>query len=114
MFFIQFLLSFFQTNDILALPMSINAKKHFILGRALFLHTIKHLDDLEFHLRLFPEYQQKRLNLKQWFNLKLQLTFGVITMILRESKLRGELIDNRIRHCYNGEVMNRINGGGAL
>lgn len=105
MLFIQLLLSYISINDIIALPVKIEVKKHFILGRALFCFALLHLGNLELHLKLMPEYQKPKLSLKQWFNLKLQQSFAIINMLLRESKLKGELIDNRIRHCFI------INGG---
>jgi hypothetical protein len=103
-FFLQFILSFISINDIMNLPMKIHTQKYFILGRALFVHTIRYMNDIDFHLRLNPEYQKKGLTFRQWFYLKLQLSFGIISMILRESRLKGELIDNRIIHCFRAQV----------
>lgn len=99
--FLQIVLSFITIVDILNFPLRINSKKYLILGRALFVHTLQNLGNMELHLRLIPEYQKKSLTFKQWFNLKLQLSYGVISMMLRESHLKGELIDNRIQHCFN-------------
>lgn len=100
MFFIQLVLSYISINDIINLPLSINAKKHLILGRALFSHALMQIGNIEFHLRLLPEFQEPRLSLRKWFALRLQQSFAIICMLLRESKLKGELIDNRILHCY--------------
>ncbi|MFO7659931.1 MAG: hypothetical protein R6V77_03370 [Candidatus Cloacimonadaceae bacterium] len=100
MFFIQLTLSYISINDIIALPLSIDAKKHLILGRALFSHALLQIGNIEFHLRLLHEFQKPRLSLRLWFALRLQQSFAIIIMLLRESKLKGELIDNRIRHCY--------------
>jgi hypothetical protein len=99
--FLQFILSYICINDILKLPMNINIKKYFILGRALFVHTMQNLNNIEFYIKLMPEYQKKGLSFRQWFYLKLQLSYCIIIMILRESHLKGELIDNRIKHCFN-------------
>ncbi len=99
-FFIQIILSYVSINDIITLPLSIDAKKHLILGRALFNHAITQIGNIELHLRLLPEFQRSRLSLKQWFRFKLQQSFAIICMLLREAKLKGELIDNRIQHCY--------------
>ncbi len=100
MFVMQLLLSYISINDILSLPMKILRKRYLLLGRALFVHSVKYIVELEFHLKLMPEYQSKRLSFRQWLRFKLQLSLGIILMILRESKLKGELIDNRIKHCF--------------
>jgi hypothetical protein len=80
--------------------MSINKKKYLLLGKSLFVFSVKSITEIEFHLKLMPEYQTKRLTLKQWFIFKLQVSMALIIMVLRESKLKGELIDNRIKHCF--------------
>jgi hypothetical protein len=105
--FLQIVLSFIQTNDILNLPLKIDTKKYFILGRALLIHATDNLDNLQFYLKLMPEYQVSKLSLKQWFFLKLKLTHGIISMLMRESRIKGELIDNRIKHCFKAkEILN--------
>lgn len=101
LFVLQLLLSYISMNDIITLPMKISGKRYLILGRALFIHSVKYVEELEFHLRLLPEYQKKRLSFVQWFRFKLQLSLAIIVMLLRESKLKGELIDNRIMHCFS-------------
>lgn len=100
LFTIQFLLSYISMSDVFSLPMNINKKKYLLLGRALFVHSIKFVVELEFHLKLMPIYQKERLVLKEWIRFKLQLTLAVILMLLHESKIKGELIDNRIIHCF--------------
>jgi hypothetical protein len=104
MFFIQVLLSYISMQDILSLPMQMNKKRYLLLGRALFVHSIQYIEALEFHLKLMPEYQKPGLTLLQWFRLKLQLSLAVIMMVLRESKIKGELIDNRILHCFKEQI----------
>jgi len=100
LFVMQLLLSYITVTDILSLPLPINRKRYLLLGRALFVHAIKYIEELDFHLKLMPEYQSKRLTFRQWFRLKLQLSLAVIVMVLRESQIKGELIDNRIKHCF--------------
>jgi len=104
MFFIQVLLSYISMQDILSLPMKMTKKRYLLLGRALFVHSIQYIEALEFHLKLIPEYQKHRLTFMQWFRLKLQLSLAVIMMVLRESKIKGELIDNRILHCFKEQT----------
>jgi hypothetical protein len=96
----QFILSFISMQDILNLPFGIRYKKSMILGRALFIHSLKHWEEVEAFLHLIPEYQKTKLSFRQWYWLKLQLTLALFFMILRESYQKGELIDNRIRHCF--------------
>lgn len=98
--FIQYILSFVRMSDIISLPLSISKKRYLLLGRALFTIAVKSISEIEFHLKLIPEFQKSRLTLKQWFRFKLQLTMALILMILRESEVRGNLIDNRVRHCF--------------
>lgn len=107
MLFFQFILSFVSMQNILNLPYGMRFKKSMILGRALFIHSLRYLEEMEDFLKLMPEYQKHRLSFRQWYRLKLQLTLALIFMLLRESYLKGELIDNRIRHCFDfqsGEV----------
>jgi len=98
--YVQLIISYIRIEDIISLPYSMKYKKGIILGKALFRQAIEYVGELEFHLKLLPEYQIKHLSLSQWFKFKLQLTFAVIIMLLRESKTKGELIDNRIKHCF--------------
>jgi len=99
-FFFQYILSYITMNDIISLPLSVYHKRYLILGRSLFIHSVNNIGNLELHIKLMPEYQKKRLTIKQWFYIKLQLTMSLIIMVLRESRIKGELIDNRIRHCF--------------
>ncbi|HOD17528.1 MAG TPA: hypothetical protein PLF50_02000 [Candidatus Cloacimonadota bacterium] len=99
--FFQFILSFIEMKDILSLPVSMRSKKVIILGKTLFVLALDSIGNLDLHLRLMPEYQKKRLTLRQYFFLKLQLSLALIMLLLREAKLKGELIDNRILHCFN-------------
>lgn len=108
MFFIQFIISLFSINDVFSLPMSIYKKKYLLLGRALFVYAVKNLTELESHLRLMPEYQTKKMTFKKWFFFKLQITMALIIMVLRESQIKGELIDNRIKHCFADANKERI------
>jgi hypothetical protein len=100
MFFVSYLLAFITLQDIIGLPMPIQYKKVLILGRALFLSITGSLTELELHLRLIPDYQFRRLPLKLWFRLKLQLSMSIIILLIRDSHYQGEMIDNRIKHCF--------------
>ncbi len=102
MFFFQLVLSLVSMRDIIGLPLKMSVRKHIILGRALFCLALQQNANLEFHLRLLPEYQNKRLSLRQLFLFKLQQALAIIILLLREARLKGELIDNRIRHCHPG------------
>lgn len=100
MLYVQLILSFISINDLLQLPFSIHYKKVLILGKALFTAAIHSVSDLELQLRLLPQFQKPHLSVKQWFRFKLTLSLALIIMLLRESKQKGELIDNRIKHCF--------------
>ncbi len=98
--FFQFALSFITLEDVISLPFRIHSKKYLLLGRALFNHAVNSLENLEMHLHIIPEYQVVKLKPKQYLALKLQLTYSILCLLIRESRLKGEMIDNRIKHCF--------------
>ena len=98
--FLQLLLAFISLKDILGLPINIHKLKYLILGKALYEKSLNSFQELELHLLLIPEYQVRKHTLPMWFRMKLLLSFALIKMLLSESQKKGELIDNRIKHCF--------------
>lgn len=100
LFVIQLSYSFSSFSDLLALPLSINSKKYFILGKALYHTAFSSYSRLSLHISLIPTHQAAPKSRRQEFRLKLSYLLALLYLILRESRIKGELIDNRIRHCY--------------
>ncbi|GAK51176.1 hypothetical protein U14_02418 [Candidatus Moduliflexus flocculans] len=100
---LSLLLSWFQVNDVLALPIPIRYTKALILGRSLFTKARGALDEIDLHLRHFPDQRflpaRWHLRLFAAFQRQLLLVLTLIFYILEEAEIQGELIDNRITHC---------------
>ncbi len=97
---LQFLLSFIQIDELLRIPLPVKYMKFLILAKTLYSLAFENIRTMELHLHLLPEFQTGKKRFRDWFHLKLQLTLCVFLLLLNESKIRGELIDNRIRFCY--------------
>ena len=97
------LLSWIRIDDVLALPIPIRYAKALILGRSLFAKAQGALDDIDLHLRHFPDQRflpaRWHLRLFSAFQRQLLLVLTLIFYILEEAEIQGELIDNRITHC---------------
>ncbi len=99
-FLIQILFSYFTVQDILKLPIGIHHLKVVILGRTLYLLALDSLQNLELHIASVPTNQSQTSKLKLFLHKKLALILALLFMVVKESQIGGELIDNRIRHCY--------------
>jgi hypothetical protein len=97
---IQLLISFFTLQDVMKLPIGIQRQKVIILARTLYIHALGVLDDFEFHIDGIPTNQVTGRSLKQYVHKKLALILALLFMVIKESQIGGELIDNRIRHCF--------------
>ena len=98
--FLQFVLSFITLKEILSLPIRIKYLKALILGRSLFTYATSQIQRIDFYINLIPYYQQNRLKTQDKFKQKIVLIVALVDVVLKESELLGELIDNRIKHCY--------------
>ncbi len=103
LFVIQLSYSFSSFSDLLALPLSIHSKKYFILGKALYHTAFSSYSRLSLHISLIPTHQAAPKSWIQEFRLKLIYLLALLYLILRESRIKGELIDNRIRHCHGSD-----------
>lgn len=98
-----FLLSFITMEDIFALPMAVGRKKYLLLGSSLYSTSRNAMEDIELHTSLFPENQQQKRSMGGRFRRQLISILTLIFYILREAELQGEMMDNRIRHCFTAE-----------
>lgn len=98
--YIQILFSFVSIGDIINLPVGINKMKYLILGKSLFDYATKASVDIELHVSLIVVRKIKHSRLRQLINKKLAQILAMIFLVIEESKLGGEIIDNRIRHCH--------------
>ncbi len=105
MFFIKFAFSFISIEDFLKLPWDIKYMKVLLLGKMLFVKGIHAIKNIEFHVNQFPNLKKSskdsfvKKNQKK-FKRNLIILLTLIFYILQEAEIRGELIDNRINHCF--------------
>ncbi len=91
-------------HDILALPLGITLQKSIILGTVLFQKATTAIESADFTLRQFPSERVESPSIwhkaKRTFKRNITLMLGLVIFLSRESTIRGELIDNRIQHCF--------------
>lgn len=93
--------SFISIDDITSLPIDIKYLKFIILGKSLFENANNSFERFDFFIQMFPEFQkEEKQGLKKKFKKNLLIILGLIFFIIRESNIQGELIDNRIKHCF--------------
>jgi hypothetical protein len=89
-----------QWKDVLQLPLGINKLKYLLLGRILFRSAFSSQTKLETYLDYIPSNQ---LTLSYWnraVRLRLTNLLAIIYIVIMEAEMKGELIDNRIKHCH--------------
>lgn len=99
-FAIQLLSSLISWQDILKLPLSISKLKYLILGKSLYEMAFSSFAGITRHLSLIPGNQIRPKSLKSKFQLRLAYLLALLYIVLSESERKGELIDNRIKHCH--------------
>ncbi|MDD2227975.1 MAG: hypothetical protein PHY48_01025 [Candidatus Cloacimonetes bacterium] len=94
-------------KDVLQLPLGINKLKYLLLGRILFRSAFSSQTKLETYLDYVPSNQLKLSYWNRVVRLRLTNLLAIIYIVIMESELKGELIDNRIKHCHrrNDEVV---------
>lgn len=100
---VQVFFSLVSFDDVLRLPLKISILKYVILGKLLYAASFSSHQSIVLHQRLIPDEQQPKLSLKHRFNAKLASVLALLYFIIGESRLKGELIDNRIAHCHPEE-----------
>lgn len=99
-FTLQLLSSLISWHDILRLPLSISKLKYLILGKSLYEMAFSSFAGITRHLSLIPGNQIRPKSLKSKFQLRLAYLLALLYIVLSESERKGELIDNRIKHCH--------------
>ncbi|MDD4224339.1 MAG: ECF transporter S component [Candidatus Cloacimonetes bacterium] len=97
---------FFQLvsfDDLLRLPLKIDTLKYVILGKILYANALNSYEDISFHQRLIPGEQREKPGLLHRFRVRLSAVLALLLTLSRESRLRGEQIDNRIASCHAGK-----------
>ncbi|MEF3694025.1 MAG: transposase [Candidatus Cloacimonadota bacterium] len=102
LFAIQIVASWLKWRDLMSLPLRISSKKYLILGKSLYETAFSTHTALGCHVSLIPTNQHAK-GWKHSFNLKLCYLLALLTIVLQESEIRGEAIDNRIKHCYGSK-----------
>ncbi len=101
-FIIRLLMGFFAIQDILDLPINMRYKKVFILGNILYHIATTQSNDIVQSIDAIPTNQNQQRGLNKMVMQKLNYILALLFMVFRDSKVRGELIDNRIKHCFHG------------
>jgi hypothetical protein len=102
LFAIQIVASWLKWQDLMALPLNLSGKKYLILGKSLYETAFSSHTALGLHVSLIPSHQHK-LCWRELFFQKLNYLLALLSIVLRESEIKGEAIDNRIKHCYRRE-----------
>ncbi len=97
------LISYITIQDILSLPFGITFKKSVILGKVLFQKASSALEVSDFTLRNFPIERSSKRSIGRVFRRNITLMLSLVMFLSRESTIRGELIDNRIQHCFSSQ-----------
>ena len=87
-------------KDVLQLPLGINKLKYLLLGRILFRSAFSSQTKLETYLDYIPSNQLKLSYWNRAVRLRLTNLLAIIYIVIMEAELKGELIDNRIKHCH--------------
>lgn len=96
----QFFFALVNFDDLLRLPLKIGSLKYMILGKILFANALNSYADIRFHHSLIPTEQTAKPTLARRFRTRLAVVLALLLTLSRESRLRGEQIDNRIACCH--------------
>lgn len=96
----QLFFSLVSFDDLLRLPLKIGALKYVVLGKILFANAFNSYDEITFHQSLIPTQQKGKPSLAARFRVRLSSVLALLLTLSRESRLRGEQIDNRIACCH--------------
>ncbi|HOH46400.1 MAG TPA: hypothetical protein PLX59_01055 [Candidatus Cloacimonadota bacterium] len=99
LFAIQIAASWLKWRDLISLPMGINSKKYLILGKSLYETAFSTHTALGLHVALIPSHQHRK-GWREIYHQKLTYLLALLSIVVRESEIKGEAIDNRIKHCY--------------
>ncbi len=100
---LQGVFSFVNFDDILRLPVSLRYLKFIILGKLLYHSAFSSYSEICFQQSLIPSEQAEKKDFRHKFNARLASLLALLYFIISEARLKGELIDNRIKHCVAKE-----------
>jgi len=98
--FMQLVISRLRLDDFLDFPLSIHKQKYVILGIYLYDIAITAYHDLSEFSTYIASNQLGDRRLKTLFRIRLAVVLGLITYIINEATLKGEMLDERIRLCH--------------
>lgn len=78
--------------------------KYVILGKILFANALNSYESIAFHQSLIPTQQETKPALAHRLKVRLSAVLALLLTLSRESRLRGEQIDNRIALCHCGKT----------
>ena len=109
--FMQVLINWLRIDSFLDFPIGIDKLKYIILGKLLYRIAFSSYSELCLFVDSIPGEQQKNATLKSKFQKHLIVLLALITYVINEATLKGEMIDERIWHCYtvpNSIPVNKI------
>jgi len=99
----QLLVVWIKLDDFLDLPLDISKTKYIILGKILYRDATVSYQELCVFGSFIPSNQALKLSMKRKFQLRIATVLALISYIIHEANLKGEMIDARIRLCYGSE-----------
>ncbi len=94
---IRILFHWFKASDLWRLNPRIGIHKFVILARILYSYAFGKSDEIGQFLNAIPTYQNQDKSLRKSFEKKLVNILSLLIVVIKESQLKGELIDNRIK-----------------
>ena len=101
-YLIRILMSIFTIQDVLLLPFPLRYMKVVILGNILYNIALEQSGELNVLIAAIPSNQHRVKSIKERVWQQITFILALLFLIIRDSQVRGELIDNRILHCKHG------------
>ncbi|HQC08833.1 MAG TPA: transposase [Candidatus Cloacimonas acidaminovorans] len=98
--FIQVLITWLKIDTFLDFPLGIEKLKYIILGKMLYKIAFSSYSELCLFVDSIPAEQAGKITLKKKFRKRLIVLLALITYVINEATLKGEMIDERIWHCH--------------
>ena len=98
--FIQVLITWLNIDSFLDFSLGIEKLKYIILGKTLYKIAFSSYSELCLLVDFIPSEQCRKITVKRKFYKRLIVLLALITYVLNEATLKGEMIDERILHCH--------------
>ncbi len=105
MFFMQFMLSWISIGEIQELPLKIGTLKYIILGNLLYKEAVSSFAQIELFMQMIPTEQRNKRGYISSLRFKLGCLLALLAYIISLASQKGEMIDNRISNCYQGDKL---------